>query len=66
MLRKKFLRHNTSYNEFRYKSEKREHQKLVRRDKTNYYKNKIDNSNGDSGNLWRIINDLLMSECHIK
>ena len=59
MLRKKFLRHNTTYNEFRYRSAKREHQKLVRREKDSYYKNKLDNAKGDSGKVWKVINSLL-------
>ena len=59
MLRKKFLRHNTTYNEFKYRSAKREHQKLVRREKNSYYKNKLDNAKGDSGKVWKVINSLL-------
>ena len=59
MLRKKFLRHNTTYNEFRYRSAKREHQSLVRREKDSYYKNKLDNAKGDSGKVWKVINSLL-------
>ena len=59
MLRKKFLRINTSFNEYRYKASKREHQRLVRRDKNSYYKNKLDQSKGDSGKIWRLINEIL-------
>merc|ERR1712073_163335 len=38
---------------------KREHQRLVRRDKNSYYKNKLDQSKGDSGKIWRLINEIL-------
>ena len=59
MLRKKFFRINSTFNEYRYKVAKREHQKLARRDKHSYYKNKLDQSKGDSGKIWRLINEIL-------
>ena len=59
MLRKKFFAHNTTYNEYRYKSAKREHQKLVRYEKNNYYLNRLEQTKGDSGKIWQIINETL-------
>ena len=59
MLRKKFLKNNSIDNEYRYKVAKREHQSLVRREKNNFYKTKLENCKGDSKKTWRIINEVL-------
>ena len=42
MLRKKFFKRNTPFNEFQYKSAKREHQKMVRKDKNTFYNKKLE------------------------
>ena len=58
-LKKKFIKINTPYNEFCYKKAKREYQKVIRREKNYYYKNKLENCRGDSLKTWQIINELL-------
>ena len=65
-LRKKFLKRNTPKNEQEYKRYKKEHQKMVRRDKNHYYNSKLDNCKGNPGKVWRIINDLLCRDTEKK
>ena len=42
-----------------YKKTKRDYQKLIRQEKNNYYKTKLENCKGDSQKVWQIINELL-------
>ena len=58
-LKKKFNRINSAKNESLYKNAKKEYQKMIRREKNNYYKKKLENCKGDSHKIWQVINELL-------
>ena len=58
-IKRKFIRNNTAFNDFMYRKTKKEYQKMIRKEKENYYKRKLDNFKGDSYKTWRVINDLL-------
>ena len=58
-LKKKFNRINSAKNESLYKNAKKEYQKMIRREKNDYYKKKLENCKGDSHKIWQVINELL-------
>ena len=63
-LKHKFIKINSTYNEYLYKKTKREYQKMIRKEKNNYYKTKIENCRGDSHKIWQTINELLNRKCN--
>ena len=58
-LRKKFLNNNTCYNEFQYKQTKKEHQKMCRCNKQDYYQSQFQNCRGNIRKTWGLINEAL-------